>query len=82
MSQFSGKFAPKRYPLHLSKMQGVLINEVSFLKKISNIRQNLKKKVGLSRATFDSQVIVLHFDLTGLPSKSIQWVNNSTLLKS
>ena len=76
------KFAPERYPLHLSKMQGVLINEVSFLKKISNIRRNLKKKVGFSRATFDSQVIVLHFDLTGLPSKSIQWVLNSALLKS
>ena len=28
-----------------------------------------KKKVGLSRATLDSQVKVFHIDLTGLPSK-------------
>ena len=39
-------------------------------------------QVGLSRATLDSQVKVSHFYLTGLPSKSIQWVNNSILLKS
>ena len=56
-------------------------NEVSFLKKISNFKQNLKQ-LGLSRATLDFQVIVLHCDLTGLQSKSIQWVNNSTGLKS
>ena len=40
------------------------------------------KQVGLSRATLDPPVKVFHFNLTGLPSKSIQWVNNSTLLKS
>ena len=41
-----------------------------------------EKQVGLSRATLDSQVKVFHSDLTGLPSKSIQWVNNSTVFQS
>ena len=49
-----------------------------------NKTKTKKEQVGLSRATLDSQVKVFHpvfhpvfqFDLPGLPSKSILWVNN------
>ena len=40
----------------------------------------IKQQVGLSRATFDSQVKVLNFYLTELPSKRIQEVKYSILL--
>ena len=39
------------------------------------------KQVGLSRATLESQVKAFHFDPAELPSKIIQWVNNSTCLE-
>ena len=42
---------------------------------------NIRKQVGLSRATLESQVKAFHFDPAELPSKIIQWVNNSTCLE-
>ena len=57
--------------LHIFIKNGMCTNEESFLKKISNIRQNLKK-VGLNKATLHSQVIVLHFDLKVFNWSTIQ----------
>ena len=54
---------------------------IVYVKKYFHYEQ-INEQVGLSRATLDPQVNVFHFNLTGLPSQSIQWVNNSTLLKS
>ena len=57
-------------------------NEESFLKKILNFRQNLKTiRIELGHTRFPSNSFT--FDLvTGLQSKSIQWVNNFTWIKS
>ena len=86
MPQFCGKICTRKCPLHFLILHAFITyagctNYLSFWKRFQ-ISDKIWKLVGLSRATFDSQVIVLHFDLTGLPIKCIQWVNNSTLSKS